>query len=167
VQFKYSSTEFKSGTGEESADSCGFYFDKHGLVLPYPAFINLMTNSKFHLYVKRCAEFKEKDEKALCDRRRNAVLEIEPRDETFANQEERGEEEEEEEEEEEDQEKQTGSKSSKRKKPSEPVVEGAVKKHRFLPPPPPPPTSPTLTKPINSQIAARLTEAVRNIKQKL
>jgi len=78
VQFKYSSTEFKASTGEETADSSGFFFDKHGLVLPYPAFVNLMKNSKFHLYIKRCVEFKARDEKALNERRRNAILEISP-----------------------------------------------------------------------------------------
>ena len=163
VQFKYSSTEFRASTGEESTDNSGFFFDKHGLSLPYPAFVNLMKNSKFHLYIKRCAEFKARDEKALNERRRNAILEISPNDN----------------EQEEDQQQQDetdpenellGSKGNKRKAFKQPaaelVVEGAIKKPKFAIPNSPASPTPGTSRPTTAQIAARLTEAVRQINKK-
>lgn len=166
VQFKYSSTEFRASTGEESTDNSGFFFDKHGLTLPYPAFVNLMKNSKFHLYIKRCAEFKARDEKSLSERRRNAILEIAPNEEEDEQQQQQQQQDETDPENE-----LLGSKGNKRKAfkqpPTELVVEGTIKKPKFaIPNSPASPTSPSTSRPTTAQIAARLTEAVRQINKK-
>lgn len=173
VQFKYSSTEFQTSTGEDTSDGSGFFFDKHGAIFPFPAFINLMNSQKFHQYIKRCVELKVRDDKIISERKLQAKLGTSS-EETFEDFEDPAEPEviitEEEDYESREANKKSFSENSplkrgKSSKSSDGVVEGPVKKVKIhMPPPPPPPTSGS--RPNQAQIVARISEAVRNIAKK-
>lgn len=123
-----------------------------------------MNNSKFHLFIKRCVEFKARDDKAAKDRKKNAELEIVC--DSQASEEEFQGEEENQVEEESDEDENLAKKKKGEKRKSEIVVEGAVKKGKYLfLTPNPPPSSPT--RPTTAQINARVVEGLKNLSKRL
>jgi len=52
VGLKYSSSEFViAGTPERDA---GFHFDRFGVLIPFDAFVSLLTNQSFKNYIEKC-----------------------------------------------------------------------------------------------------------------
>lgn len=161
VQFKYSSTEFKSANAEEENDkNAGFNFDKNGLVFPYPMFVALMRSAKFHAYLSKCVERKARDDQLSRERRSQRVFSGSASSSTSEIVVD--------EEEEMDQGQSEANLPLKRKqqKPSKqasPIIEGSVK--RFKVPAPPPPSPPSTKRPTEHEISARISEAVKVVRK--